>query len=59
MSDSPVHEWLAPRLRTLVREAETAGFPRQTVVAVITDLITGPAYNPPPPSIAPDAPPAG
>ena len=57
MSASPVHEWLTPRLRAMVREAETAGFQRQTVVAVITDLITGPAYNAPPESAPPEAPP--
>ena len=57
MSNSPVHEWLTPRLRALVRAAEEAGFQRQIVVAVITDLITGPAYNAPPESAPPGEPP--
>jgi hypothetical protein len=42
---TPVHGWLLPRLLSLVREAEQAGFDRATVVAVITDLITTPPFN--------------
>lgn len=47
MSDSPVHDWLRPRLRELVEAGEAAGFDRQIIVAVVTDLITGPDYNSP------------
>jgi hypothetical protein len=42
---TPIHDWLMPRLLSLVREAEQAGFGRATVVAVITDLITMPPFN--------------
>jgi hypothetical protein len=42
---TPIHGWLLPRLLSLVREAEHAGFDRATVVAVITDLITTPPFN--------------
>lgn len=48
MSDTPVHNWLRPRLADLVRQAERAGFDRQTVIAVLTDLITSPPFNAPP-----------
>ena len=57
MDDTPVHTWLRPRLAALVRQAELAGFERQTVVAVIIDLITTPPFNEPfnsPDMIAPD-----
>lgn len=47
MSETPVHEWLRPRLAELVRQAEEAGFTRDTVIAVITDLITAPPFNQP------------
>ena len=47
MSDTPVHNWLRPRLADLVRQAERAGFDRQTVIAVLTDLITSPPFNAP------------
>ena len=42
---TPMHDWLSPRLLSLVRDAEQAGFDRAAVVAVITDLITMPAFN--------------
>ena len=42
---TPIHDWLLPRVLSLVREAEQAGFDRETVVAVITDLITTPPFN--------------
>ena len=44
-NDTPVHDWLRPRLAELVRRAEIAGFPRDTVIAVLTDLITAPPFN--------------
>jgi hypothetical protein len=44
---TPIHSWLLPRLLSLVREAEQAGFERATVVAVITDLITTQPFNDP------------
>jgi hypothetical protein len=42
---TPMHDWLSPRLLSLVRDAERAGFDRAAVVAVITDLITVPPFN--------------
>ena len=45
MSETPVHDWLRPRLADLVRQAERAGFARETVIAVITDLITAPPFS--------------
>ncbi len=42
---TPMHDWLLPRLVSLVRDAEQAGFDPAAVVAVITDLITMPPFN--------------
>jgi hypothetical protein len=42
---TPMHDWLSPRLLSLVRDAEQAGFDRAAVVAVIADLITMPPFN--------------
>ena len=53
MTDEPIHDWLRPRLRDLVAQAEAAGFNRQTVIAVLIDEITGPGFNDPPPKPAP------
>ena len=47
MTDTPAHDWLRPRLAELVRKAEHAGFARETIIAVITDLITAPPFNQP------------
>ncbi len=44
-ADTPVHDWLRPRLQTLVDEAERNGFDREAVVAVITDIITAPPFD--------------
>jgi hypothetical protein len=59
MSNTPAHDWLRPRLAALVHDAERAGFDRQTVIAVLTDLITAPPYNPPDQMYTPFMPPAG
>ncbi len=45
ISDTPVHDWLRPRLAELVQQAEHAGFLREAIVAVIMDLITAPPYD--------------
>jgi hypothetical protein len=45
MAETPLHDWLSPRLAALVREAEAAGFAREAVVAVLIDLVTGEAYD--------------
>jgi hypothetical protein len=50
-SDTPVHDWLRPRLADLVQQAERAGFLREAVVAVIMDLMTAPPYDDAPPPV--------
>jgi hypothetical protein len=42
---TPMHDWLLPRLMSLVRDGQQAGFDRAAIVAVITDLITMPPFN--------------
>ena len=39
MSETPVHDWMLPRLRKLVAEAIQQGFDPLTTTAVITDII--------------------
>ena len=50
-SDTPIHDWLRPRLADLVQQAERAGFLREAVVAVIMDLMTAPPYDDAPPPV--------
>jgi hypothetical protein len=45
MTETPVHDWLRPRLAELVRQAEAAGFDRDTVIAVLSDLIDSPPFK--------------
>ena len=45
MTETPVHDWLRPRLAELVRQAEGAGFDRDTVISVLSDLIDFPPFN--------------
>jgi hypothetical protein len=45
MTETPVHDWLRPRLAELVQQAEGAGFDRDTVIAVLSDLIDSPPFN--------------
>ena len=45
MTETPVHDWLRPRLAELVRQAEGAGFNRDAVIAVLSDLIDSPPFN--------------
>ena len=49
VTGAPIHGWLRPRLRTLVNDADQAGFDRRAVTAVRIDPITGPGFNDPPP----------
>jgi hypothetical protein len=44
MSQTPLHDWLRPRLDRLLAEAGNAGFEREAVLAVLTDLATSPGY---------------
>ena len=39
MSQTPLHDWIKPRLQKLVDDAITAGFDPLTVTAVLTDII--------------------
>jgi hypothetical protein len=50
-SDTPIHDWLRPRLADLVQQAERAGFLREAVVAVIMDLMTAPPSDDAPPPV--------
>ncbi len=45
MADNDAHAWWTERLRTAVAEAKAAGFAQDVSVAVITDVINGPAFN--------------
>jgi hypothetical protein len=45
MPTTPVHDWVLPRLDALIAEAVRDGMDRQTIVAVITDIVEGPSYN--------------
>jgi hypothetical protein len=40
MSQTPLHDWLGPRLQALLREAEAAGFQRDIAMAVLQDMVT-------------------
>ncbi len=46
--ETPLHDWMTPRLENLLAEAERAGFARDAAVAVAIDLIEGPLFNPAP-----------
>ena len=40
MSETPLHDWLRPRLDQLFRDAAAAGFERDVVLVVINDLVS-------------------
>jgi hypothetical protein len=44
-SDSPVHDFVLPRLTALVDDAVAAGATREVAVAVIIDLITSSRFD--------------
>jgi hypothetical protein len=44
-SESPVHDYLLPRLTALVDEAVAAGVARDVAVAVLIDLMTSPGFD--------------
>ena len=52
-TDSPVHDFMLPRLTALVNEAVATGIARDVAVAVLIDLVTSPRFD----TAAPD--PAG
>ena len=39
MSQTPLHDWIRPRLQALVDGAIAAGFDPLTVTAVLTDIL--------------------
>ena len=44
-SQTPAHDFLLPRLSALIDEAAAHDIPRDVAVAVLIDLVTGPAFN--------------
>lgn len=42
---SPIHDFLLPRLATLVNQAVAQGMPRDAVVAVLIDIVTSPRFD--------------
>jgi len=45
MSETPLHDFLLPRLLQLLQDAQAAGFGREPAVAVITDIMTQPSFD--------------
>ncbi len=54
-SDTPMHDFLLPRITALVDEAVAQGFARDIVVAVIIDIITAPRFDAAAPSPTDDS----
>jgi len=54
MSQTPLHDWMRPRLEHLLRDAVAAGFEREAALAVVTDLATAPEFDKAPPPTEPD-----
>ena len=44
-SNSPIHDFLLPRLTALIDEAVATGTTREIAVAVLIDLITSPRFD--------------
>jgi len=45
MTQTPVHDWLRPRLEQLIADGTAAGFEREAVLAVLVDLATAPPID--------------
>jgi hypothetical protein len=45
MTETPIRDWMLPKLAALIVDAEAQGFNRDAIIAVITDIIEGPEYN--------------
>ncbi len=45
MTQTPVHDWLLPRLQQLIADGGAAGFAREAVLAVLVDLATAPPID--------------
>ena len=45
MDRTPLHDWLEPRVKALLDEAQAAGFARDAAEAVLIDLVTDAEFN--------------
>jgi hypothetical protein len=54
-SDSPVHDFMLPRLEALVQEAMEHGIARDVAVAVLIDIATSPPFDTAAPSPSDDS----
>jgi hypothetical protein len=54
-SDTPVHDFLRPRVMRLVEDAVASGITREVAVAVLIDLVTSPAFDTAAPDPASDS----
>lgn len=55
--NTPARDFILPRLRSLVEEAEELGIVRDVAVAVLIDLVTGDEFNTAPPLLEEAGPP--
>jgi hypothetical protein len=56
MSQTPLHDWLRPRIDQLVRDATAAGFERDVVLVVINDLVSSTPFDTAPLPVEPELP---
>ncbi|MGI4943612.1 MAG: hypothetical protein ACRYHQ_24105 [Janthinobacterium lividum] len=54
LSQTPLHDWMMPRLQKLVDDAIAAGFDPLTVTAVLTDILASTALDHQPPTPLPE-----
>jgi len=54
-SDTPIHDFVAPRMVALLNDAVAKGFPRDAVVAVMIDIVTRPPFDTAEPDASEDA----
>ncbi len=54
MTDTPLHDWVRPRLQALVDGAIAAGFDPVTVTAVLTDILASTSLDHQPPTPLPE-----
>ncbi len=54
MTQTPLHDWIRPRLQALVDDAIAAGFDPTTVTAVLTDIVTTTSLDHQPPTPLPE-----
>jgi hypothetical protein len=59
MSQTPLHDWMRPRLEQVLQDAVAAGFERLAALAVLTDLATAPEFDTAPPTAEPAQVPPG